>query len=146
MKIELRDKVPVGEPYRRVPRQLYGGVKNYIDDVITNGWVRTSYLDYTSPMVYVRRKGSSLRLSIDYWEPNFKTIPDKKPRTEDILHNLWCAVLVYYTRYVKDFSSELHPQKSEQVHCFFNTFVALQMAKNTIWINKCRILFSKVHK
>ena len=70
----------------------------------------------------------------------------KKPRTEDILDNLWCAVLVYYTRYVKDLSSGLHPQKSEQVHCFFNTFVALQMAKNTIWINKCPILFLKVHK
>ena len=146
MEIELRDKVPVSEPYRRVPRQLYGGVKNYIDDVITNGWVRTSYLDYTSPMVCARRKGSSLRLCIDYREPNFKTIPDKKPRTEDILDNLWCAVLVYYTRYVKDLSSGLHPQKSEQVHCFFNTFVALQMAKNTIRINKCPILFSKVHK
>ena len=86
MEIELRDKVPV-------PRQLYGGVKNYIDDVITNGWVRTSYLDYTSPMVCARGKGSSLKLCIDYREPNFKTIPDKKPRTEDILDNLWCAVL-----------------------------------------------------
>ena len=80
MEIELRDKVPASEPYRRVPRQLYGGVKNYIDDVITNGWVRTSYLDYTSPMVCARRKGSSLRLCIDYREPNFKTIPDKKPQ------------------------------------------------------------------
>ena len=146
MEIELRDKVPASEPYRRVPRQLHGGVKNYIDDVITNGWVRTSYLDYTSPMVCARRKGSSLRLCIDYREPNFKTIPDKKPRTEDNLDNLWCAVLVYYTRYVKNFSSGLHPQKSEQVHCFFNTLVALKMAKNTIWINKCPILFSKVHK
>ena len=39
MKIELRDKVPVSEPYRRVPRQLYGGVKNYVDDLIINGWL-----------------------------------------------------------------------------------------------------------
>ena len=37
MEIELRDKVPASEPYRQVPRQLYGGAKNYIDDVITNG-------------------------------------------------------------------------------------------------------------
>ena len=110
MEIELRDKVPV-------PRQLYGGVKNYIDDVITNGWVRTSYLDYTSPMVCARRKGSSLRLCIDYQKLNFKTVPDKKPRTEDILDNLWCAVLVYYTRYVKGLSSGLHPQSFGQVHC-----------------------------
>ena len=98
------------------------------------------------PMVCVRRKGDSLRLCIDYRKLNLTTLPDRKLRTEDILDNLWCAVLVYYTRYVKDLSSGLHPQKSEQIYCFFNTFVSPQMAKNTIWINKCPILFSKVHK
>ena len=47
------------------------------------------------PMVFVRRKGDSLRLCIDYWKLNLTTVPDKKLRTEDILDNLWCAVLVY---------------------------------------------------
>ena len=103
------DKVPVSEPYRRVPRQLHEEVKNYIDDEITNGWVRKSYLDYISPMVCVRRKGSSLRLCIDYRKLNLRTIPDRKPRTEYILDKLRWSVLVYYTRYVKDLSSGLHP-------------------------------------
>ena len=61
------------------------------------------------PMVCVRRKGDSLRLCIDYRKLNLTTLPDKKLRTEDILDNLWCAVLVYYTRYVKDLSSGIHP-------------------------------------
>ena len=61
------------------------------------------------PMVCVRRKGDSLRLCIDYQKLNLATGPDKKLRTEDILDNLWCEVLVYYTRYVKDLSSGIHP-------------------------------------
>ena len=36
--------------------------------------------------------------------------------------------------------------KNGQIYCFFDTFFPLQMTKNTIWINKCFILFSKVHK
>ena len=109
MEIELMDKVPVSEPYRRVPRQLHEEVKNYIDDEVTNGWVRKSYLDYISPMVCVRRKANSLRLCIDYQKLNLRTIPDRKSRTEYILDNLRWSVLVYYTRYVKVLSSGLHP-------------------------------------
>ena len=109
MEIELTNKVPVSEPLGQVPRQLYEEVKNYIDDVITNGWVRKSYLDCISPMECVRRKDSCLKLCIDYRKLNLTTIPDKKPINEDILDNLWCAVLVHYTRYVKDVSSRLHP-------------------------------------
>ena len=109
MEIELMDKVPVSKPYRQVPTQLHEEVKNYIDDEITNGWVRKSYLDYISPMVCVRRKGSSLRFCIDYRKLNLRTIPDGKPRAEYIWDNLRRSVLVYYTRYVKDLSSGLHP-------------------------------------
>ena len=50
-------------------------------------------------------------------------------------------MLVYNTKYVKDLSSELDPQKSEQIYGFFDTLVPLQMAKNPIWINKCSTLF-----
>ena len=60
------------------------------------------------PMVCFRRKSDSLRLCIDYRKLNLTTAPDKKLTTEDILENLRCAVLVYYTRYVKDLSSGIH--------------------------------------
>ena len=99
MEIELTDKVPVSEPLGRVPRQLYVQVKNYIDDVITNGWVR---------------KSGCLGLRI------FLTIYGMK-----------------YWFTTSDMSKTYHQGY---------TLVSLQMAKNTIWINKCPILFSKVHK
>ena len=53
MEIELTDKVPASELYRRVPRQLYEEIKMYIDDLITNSWVRKLHLAYTSLMVCV---------------------------------------------------------------------------------------------
>lgn len=44
MPINLVDNIPVTAAYRRIPPHLYKEVKNYIDDLITNGWVRESYL------------------------------------------------------------------------------------------------------
>ena len=42
MKINLTDNIPVKEAYRKIPRHMYTEVKNYIDDLIANGWVRES--------------------------------------------------------------------------------------------------------
>ena len=53
MPINLVDDVPVTAPYRRIPPHLYKEVKNYIDDLITNGWVRESMSSYCSPIVVV---------------------------------------------------------------------------------------------
>ena len=39
MEINLEDHVPVKEPYRRIPRNLYDEVKNCVDDFIRNGWI-----------------------------------------------------------------------------------------------------------
>ena len=43
MKINVTDEVPVKEAYRRIPRNLYSEVKDYVDDLVTNGWVRESF-------------------------------------------------------------------------------------------------------
>ena len=40
MEIKLSDQIPINEFYRRIPRKLYEEVKNYIDDLITNEWVK----------------------------------------------------------------------------------------------------------
>ena len=90
MGIHLTDNVPVKEAYRKIPRHMYSEVKNYIDDLISNGWVRQSCSSYSSPIVCVRKKDGGMRLCIDYRRLNAKTIPDAQPipRIQDILDSL----------------------------------------------------------
>ena len=87
MEIKLSDQIPIKKSYRRIPRKLYGEVKNYIDDLIANEWVKQSNWSYASPMVCVRKIDRSLRLCIDYRKLNNKAIPDRqpKPKIQDML-------------------------------------------------------------
>ena len=88
--INLVDEVPVGDPYRNIPRHFYDEVKNHIGNMLANGWIRESYSPYASPMVCARKKCGGLRLCIDFRKLNKKTIPDKQPipRIQDILDGL----------------------------------------------------------
>ena len=90
MEIDLTDREPVNIPYRSIPKQLYEEVKNYVDDLVMNGWVKQSKSAYASPMVCVRKKDGSLRLCIDYRKLNSKTIADRQPipRIQEILDSL----------------------------------------------------------
>lgn len=71
--ISLKDTEPMGKTYHSVPKPLYQEMKNYLHDLITQGWVRKSNSPYASPVVCVRKKDGSLRLCIDYRELNRKT-------------------------------------------------------------------------
>ena len=88
--INLVDEIPVGERYRNIPRHLYDEVKDHVNNLLANGWIRESYSPYASPMVCVRKKCGGLRLCIDFRKLNKKTIPDKQPipRIQDILDGL----------------------------------------------------------
>ena len=90
MEIMLTDQVPVVIPHRHIPRHLYDEVKNFINDLIVNKWVRESKSPYSSPIVCVRKKDQSLRLCIDYRALNKKIIPDRQPipRIQEILDGL----------------------------------------------------------
>ena len=91
LKLNVRDPKLVWKPYRTIPRQLYSEVKQYLEDLITNNLIKTSYLSFLSPMVVcVRKKDGSMRLCIDYMELNKIIIPDGMPipRKQDILENL----------------------------------------------------------
>lgn len=112
MPINLVDNIPVAAPYRRVPPHLYKEVKNYIDDLITNGWVRESRSSYSSPIVVVRKKDGSMRMCIDYRALNLKTVADAQPipRIQDILDTLggqqWFSTLdmskAYHQGYIDE--------------------------------------------
>lgn len=126
MKIELTDSIPVAKPYRSVPRNLYQEVKDYVDDLLLNGWIKKSYSSYSSPIVCVKKKNGSLRLCIDYRDLNRKTVPDKQPipRIQDILDGLggqkWFSTLDMTKAYHQGYMDE-----SSQTYTAFSTPWAL---------------------
>ena len=56
MEIKLTDETPFGEAYRKIPGPLYTEVKNHVNDMLANGWIRQSYSPYSSPMVCALKK------------------------------------------------------------------------------------------
>ena len=90
MELNLTDNVPVVVPHRQIPRPLYEEVKNFLNDLIANNWVRESKSSYSSPIVCVRKKDGGLRLCIDYRALNKKVVPDKQPipRIQEIFDGL----------------------------------------------------------
>ena len=117
MPINLTDREPVGAAYRKIPPHLYQEVRNYIEDLVANGWIRESFSAYSSPIVCVRKKDNQLRMCVDYRQLNAKTIPDSQPipRIQDILDSLggaqWFSTLdmskAYHQGYIDEDSRHL---------------------------------------
>ena len=120
MIIKLADIIPVSEPYRQIPRMLYQKVKNHINNLLMNGWIRQSNSPYSSPMVCVRKKCGGLRLCIDFRKLNQKTIHDKQPipRMQDLIDGLggqkWFSTL--------DMSQAYHQGQIEENSRKFTAF------------------------
>ena len=90
MELNVVDNTPVKAAYRKVPPHLYTEVRNYVEDMKTNGWIRESFSSYSSPIVCARKKNGGLRLCVDYRKLNAKTLSDAQPipRIQDILDSL----------------------------------------------------------
>ena len=90
MEINLKDSQPVQKKYTSIPRPLYPEVKQYIEDLLNQNFVKESKSPYSSPVVCVRKKDASLRLCIDYRELNRKTIAYRHPisRVQETLDSL----------------------------------------------------------
>ena len=54
--INLTDLVPVQRKYTAIPRPLYAEVKQYIEDLLNQGWIQKSKSAYSSLVVCVRKK------------------------------------------------------------------------------------------
>lgn len=112
LKINLSDNCPVQRSYNSIPKPLLREVKEYVQNLLDRGWVRKSESAYSSPVVCVRKKDSSLRLCVDYRDLNRKTIPDRHPlpRIQDLLDRLggnsWFSILDQGSAYHQGFVSE----------------------------------------
>ncbi|KAK3521113.1 hypothetical protein QTP86_021764, partial [Hemibagrus guttatus] len=111
LSILLNDNTPVVRTYTSVPKLLYQEMKDYLHDLIAQGWVAKPHSPYSSPTVCVHKKDGSLRLCIDYRDLNNKTIPDRQPipRVQDILDglggNAWFSLLDQEKAYHQGFIS-----------------------------------------
>jgi len=112
LKINLKDDTPVQKCYNSIPKPLYKEVKEYVQNLLTQGWIRKSTSPYSSPVVCVRKKDSSLRLCVDFRGLNSKTVPDRHPlpQIQDLLDNLggytWFSILDQGSAYHQGFVHE----------------------------------------
>ena len=110
MPIHLEDNVPVTEAYRRIPPHLYQEVKNYIEDLRNNGWVRESFSSFASPIVCIRKKGWGNEDVRGLSEVECK---DQAIFSTNSTHTgypgySWRQTVVFHSRYVKGLSPGLH--------------------------------------
>lgn len=56
LKINLKDQTPIHKTYNSIPKPLYKEVKEYIEELLSRGWIQKNYLSYASPMVCLRKK------------------------------------------------------------------------------------------
>lgn len=112
VKINLKDDRPVQKCYNAIPKPLYKEVKDYVLNLLDHGWIKKSTSPYSSPVVCVRKKDSTLHLCVDFRELNCKIIPDRHPlpRTQDLLDNLggytWFSILDQGSAYHQGFVDE----------------------------------------
>ena len=75
---------------RKISKHLYKELKQYLEDLLTNQWIKKLYSSNASPMVCIRKRWETVRLCIAYRELNKKILPDKMPLPiiHDILHDM----------------------------------------------------------
>ena len=110
LEINLSDNCAVQKNYTSVPKPLCSEVKQYVEDFLNRRWVRKSRSAYSSPVVCVRKRDSSLRLYMAFCELNRRTVPDRHPlpRVQTTIENLsgnkWFSLLdqgeAYHQRFV----------------------------------------------
>ena len=86
-KIQLTDQQPFKERYSRIPPHLFEEVKQHLQEMVDVGAIRGSFSQWASAVVLVRKKDGGLRLCIDLWKCNNRTIKDgyELPRIDDTL-------------------------------------------------------------
>ena len=85
--IQLSDKTPFKERYRRIPPHQYEEVRKHLQEVLDLGAIHRSTSPLASPVVLVCKKDGSLQFCIDLRRLNNQTIKDAQslPRIEDSL-------------------------------------------------------------
>ena len=90
MEIKFQDKTPVQLSYHHVLKPPHAELKAHLKNLYNKGWIINSSSSYSSTVILVKKKDSSLRLCWDYRQLNRKTIPDRHPlpKVRNVFKNL----------------------------------------------------------
>ena len=85
--IQLSDKTPFKERYKRIPPHQYEEVRKHLQEMLDIGAICRSTSPWASPVVLVHKKDGSLQFCIDLRKLNNQTINDAQslPRIDDSL-------------------------------------------------------------
>ena len=88
--IQLSDKTPFKERYRRIPPHHYEEVRKHLQEMLDIGAIHRSTSPWASPLVLVCKKDGSLQFCIDLRKLNNQIIKiaQSLPRIEDSLNCL----------------------------------------------------------
>ena len=88
--IQLSNKTPFKERYRRIPPHQYEEVRKHLQEMLDIGTIHRSLSPWASPVVLVCKKDGSCQFCIDLRKLNNQTIKDAQslPRIEDSLNCL----------------------------------------------------------
>ncbi|CAA0820108.1 Unknown protein, partial [Striga hermonthica] len=76
-------------PYRMAPKELQE-LKTQIQELLKLGFIRPSVSPWRAPVLFVKKKGSSMRMCIDYRDLNRLTAKNKYPlpKVDDLFDQL----------------------------------------------------------
>ena len=88
--INLVDETPIKQRHRRIPPGMFEDVRKHLNEMLDAGIIRHSSSPWSSPLVFVKKSDSSIRICLDLRELNNKTVKDAYylPRIEETLHLL----------------------------------------------------------
>ncbi|GBG69286.1 hypothetical protein CBR_g3985 [Chara braunii] len=86
IKIIPGSSIPKGRIYRISPGEL-DELRRQLKELVEKGWIRPSVSPYGSPVLFVPKKGGTLRMCIDYRGLNAITVKSREhlPRIDDLL-------------------------------------------------------------
>ena len=70
---------PLFGPLYSLSRQELEALRNWLDDNLSKGFIRTFSSPAGLPILFVTKKDGSLQLCVDYWDLNEKTIKNRYP-------------------------------------------------------------------
>ena len=132
LKINLSNDTPVKKSYISKPPPLYKEVKEYLENLLANGWIQRSTSSYPSPVVCVCKKDGGLRLCVDYRELNKKTIPTPNTQSARHLAHSWWKVLVHSFGPGQGISSRLHGRRKLSLNRIHHPMVIVRMDSYSI--------------
>ncbi|GBG64042.1 hypothetical protein CBR_g40289 [Chara braunii] len=90
-------KTPKGRIYRMAPAEL-DELRKQLKELTEKGWIRPSTSPYGSPVLFVPKKGGTLRMCIDYRGLNAITVKNAEPlpRIDDLVDRVQGCK--YYTK------------------------------------------------